>query len=607
MKKYTQAVAGHETVILVPENMEDYNKFLDWLKSKDSEKVAVDTETTGLEIFASDFEVRLIQIGNANLAWVINVRRFDITAEALDLFFHDRKLIFQNAAYDILAIRQYFGYQIDWDSVVDTKILAHLVDSRSRKEGGTGHSLQELTEAYIDKDIAESIKGSMKAMAKEAGVKVGEVFKSIDTWNDTYLTYAGMDVILTYALEFYLERKVPEPSRKLIRYEHELARVCAEMEFNGFLLDVDYAQALSDRLKEEQDVWEALALVEYGVESVNSSADVAEALIEDGWKLNELTPSGEYKVSKEVLEPLAEQGCKLAEYVTEAKKAKKWRTSWVDKFLDQRDVDNRCHANINPLKARTARMSITGIPAQTLPSSDWTIRRCFIADKGQVMASCDYQAQELRVLAALSGDENMQRAFREDADLHQMTADASGVERKVGKTVNFAYVYGSGPKNIAETCGISVAKAKEVIKGFEKTYPGVKRLSDRLQKQAKRHGYIQTPTGRVLRVDKDRPYAALNYMIQSTSRDVTGRALLRLDEKGLTPYLRLPIHDEVVVSVPEERAQFAAEYVASLMAMDFQGVHIGTDADVYGPSWGSGYVKPDDDDYQDYLDTLKED
>ena len=216
-------------------------------------------------------------------------------------------------------------------------------------------------------------------------------------------------------------------------------------------------------------------------------------------------------------------------------------------------------------------MSITGIPAQTLPSGDWEIRRCFIPEDGNVIVSCDYQAQELRVLAALSGDKNMQRAFAEGADLHQITADASGVDRKVGKTVNFAYVYGSGAGNIASTCDISVAKAREVISGFERTYPGVKRLSDSLQAQAKQRGYIVTPTGRVLPVDKDRPYAALNYMIQSTSRDITASALLRLDEDGFGPYLRLPIHDEVVAEVPEEFASYGAKEIAQVMQCEFRG------------------------------------
>lgn len=608
IKLATEIDTGQTAVVRVPETYDDLVEFEQWLQFQHpGAGIAVDTETTGLDIFSETFKVRTVQVGIGLEAWVVNVEKFGVDRDQLDGWFHGRELYFQNAAYDVLAMRQFFGYEADWGKITDTKILAHLVDSRSRKEGGVGHSLQELTEGYLKlPKVAEDVKGSMTAMAREIGCKKAELFASIDPWNETYLGYAGMDAILTYGLKNVLEKKVPDPSRSLVRYEHEVARVCAEMEFNGFLLDVGYAESLSAELKEEQELWEELAYLEYGVESVNSSADVAYGLIDiEGVRLTEKTPSGAWKLDKSILEPLAEKGSKLAAYVLAAKKVKKWRASWVDKFLAQRDADNRCHASINPLLARTGRMSITGIPAQTLPSSDWTIRRCFIADPGQTIVSCDYQAQELRVLAALSGDSNMQKAFATGADLHQMTADASGVERSVGKTVNFAYVYGSGPKNIAETCGISVEKAREVIDGFERTYPKVKQLSDRLQRQAKRDGYIITPTGRVLQVDKDRPYAALNYMIQSTSRDVTSTALLRLDKEGITPYLRLPVHDEVIASVPAGVAGPAAEKIARCMAMRFKGVHIDTDADVYGPSWGSGYVNTPEE-QEKYEKTFKE-
>lgn len=591
----TQAIGGQEAVIRIVENEDDLKDFFCWMDHHRGANFACDTETTGLDIFSPDFRVRTVQIGVGLEAWVLPVEEMQpYQIDRIWIYVHGEQLTFHNASYDVLAIRQYFGVQLDWERITDTKILAHLVDSRSKQEGGTGHSLQELTAAYLDPEVAESVKGSMMQMANEIKVKKGEVFKSIDLWNETYLLYAGMDVILTFGLRNMLLPRVPSSARGLIGTEHRLARVCSEIEANGFLVDVDYAQRYSEQLREEQDVWEAVALAGYGTESVNANAQVAEDLIQDGVRLTELTDSGNYKLDKTILEPLAEDGHPLATAVTEAKKAKKWRTSWVDKFLDMRDGDNRCHANINPLLARTARMSITGIPAQTLPSSDWTVRRCFVADPGETIVSCDYQAQELRVLAALSGDRNMIQAFQRGDDLHQITADASGVDRSVGKTTNFAYVYGSGAGNIAATTGISVKKAKEVIEGFESTFPGVKRLSNKLSAEAKRNGFIETGSGRRLYVDQDRSYAALNYMIQSTSRDITAAALLRLDALGFTPYLRLPIHDEILASVPSDKAEWGAETIAQTMTTDFGGLTIAADADVFGPDWGAGYVGDDD-------------
>lgn len=590
MKTYQLTIAGDQCTIHYCETQEDFHRMQQWVGQHQDSALACDTETTGLGVFNTGFRVRLIQIGDSHTAWCVPTH-----PEWFDSgFLQHPRLVLQNAAYDIQALQQSLGVTIPWDRVVDTKILAHLVDPRSVKEGGPGLSLQELTHHYIDPEVAAEIKGSMKHLAKEAGCTVGEVFQTIPVDNDAYLVYAGADVLLTHRLYNILLGLIPPSAVKLIRYEHEVARVCCEMSTNGFLLDVGYAQQHSQELLETQQGWEAVAYAEYGVESVNSNAEVAEALQETGVRLTERTASGNLKVDKTILQPLADQGHRLAIAVLASKAAKKQRATWVDTFLQQRDPNNRCHANIQPLQARTGRMSITGIPAQTLPSDDWRIRRCFIPEPGQVIVSCDYQTQELRVLAALSGDENMIEAFRENKDLHQITADASGVERSVGKTVNFAYVYGSGPGNIAKTCGISVPKAKQVIRGFEQAYPRVKQLSERLQKQARKDGYVTTPTGRRLPVDKDRAYSALNYMIQSTSRDITAAALLRLDAAGFTPYLRLPIHDEIVASLPEEHAESGMRRIAEIMATDFNGVHIGTDAENYGLSWGGGYVTSDE-------------
>lgn len=247
-------------------------------------------------------------------------------------------------------------------------------------------------------------------------------------------------------------------------------------------------------------------------------------------------------------------------------------------------------------------MSITGIPAQTLPSGDWIIRRCFIADPGELIASVDYQAQELRVLAAMSGDRTMIHAFQEGADLHLMTARAAfgdhivkgDPEREHAKTVNFGRVYGGGAKTVAEQTGLPVKQAQIVVDGFDKAYPKVGVYSKKLMGEAGYHGFITTPTGRRLPVDPDRAYAALNFMIQSTSRDVTARAIIRLHDRGFTPFMRLPIHDEVLLSLPASEAEAEAKAVADIMAERMGPVWIGTDPEVGGRSWGSLYMKTEE-------------
>jgi DNA polymerase-1 len=586
-------VAGDLVTINVVETPEDLAGFRDFIRAH-LNCLAVDTETTGLDIYSDTFRCRLVQFGTQDEAWVVPVELGDeFVGDVRIALGAIKRLVFQNASYDLQVLDQCFGIEMEdlWPRVTDTQILAKLVDPRPFEAGGFGHSLEELIAKFISKELAEDVKGLMTRMAKAEGTTKARIWSLIDLFEPTYLKYAGMDTIFTARVCRKLAPLVPDVSRELVPYEHKLSEICSYIDRQGFLLDVEYSQTLSDKWLADQQLWEAIAFTEYGVEKVNSTEDVAEALEEMGVKITGRTETGKRQVDKALYEKLIAQGNELAEIVQEAKKLGKWNKTWVKKFLDSRDHEDRCHTFINPLQARTSRMSITGIPAQTLPAGadDWHVRRCFLAEEGDVMASVDYQTQELRVLAALSNDRTMVEAFKVGADLHQMTADASAVVRKVGKMANFLTVYGGGAGKLAESASIDFPTAKRVLDGFAKTYPGVSRLSKKLAMEAGKQGYIINPMGRRLPVDSSRSYSALNYMIQSTSRDVTCRALVRLHEAGYTPYLRLPIHDEFVASLPAEHAEKAAAHIGRLMQEQMGPVLIGTDPEVGKRSWGSLY------------------
>ena len=590
MRQFTHPAAGIPVTINVVESEHDLEGFRNFIRGN-QRILGCDSETTGLDIFSDGFKCRLVQFGTARESWVIPVERGGAFVEDVKKALRwVSKLIFQNAAYDLQVFDRCFGLPMEelWPKIVDTKILAHLVDPRGKQEGGTGHSLEDLTRKYIDTELADSVKTLMKTLAADTKAKVGDIWKSVPLDHPDYLLYAGMDPILAARLCSKLEPLVPKVSRNLIVFEHQLAQVCAIMERTGFLLDVEYATMLSEKLHcDELDyVWKAGQM---GCENVNSTEQVADVLESRGVTITGKTPTGRRKVDKVLLERLVDGGDEFAHAVVEAKKARKWRTTWVDGFLRQADSAGRCHASIQPLRARTARMSITGIPAQTLPASDNLVRNCFVAEHGHSICSVDYQAQELRVLAALSGDQTMQRAFKNGDDLHQITADASGVDRKIGKMTNFLTVYGGGARNLSQQANIPLDLARQVIAGFDKAYPKVKPYSKKLQQDAQMRGEITTPSGRVLPVDKERPYAALNYMVQSTARDVTCAGLIRLHKQGFTPYLRLPIHDEILVSIPEDKAQWGSKKIAEIMSSNFKGVFMETEAKVGDRSWGSLY------------------
>ena len=583
-------VGGDLVKVYLVETPEDLDGFRDFVQAH-LNCLAVDTETTGLDIYSDTFKCRLIQFGTQDEAWILPVELSErLVAEAQRALRALGKIVMQNASYDLQVMDRCFGIEMEelWPKVLDTQIIAKLVDPRPYEAGGFGHSLEHLISAFISEELAADVKGLMTKIAKEHETTKAKIWAEIDLFHPEYLLYAGMDTIFTSRVCSALVKKLPDVSRPLVPYEHKISEICSYIDRRGFLLDVKYSMELAGGWWKQQEALEAIAFTEYGIDSVNSTEDVAEALEEMG-VVTGRTETGRRQVDKELLCRLIAEGNELAEIVSEAKKLGKWRKTWVQKFLETKDSNNRCHTFINPLQARTSRMSITGIPAQTLPASDSIVRRCFVADPGQRICSVDYQAQELRVLAALSGDQTMIEAFENNADLHQITADASQVSRKVGKMANFLTVYGGGPKTLAEQAAIDLPSAKRVLGGFARTYPGVAGYAKKLAAEASRQGFIVTPVGRRLPVDSSRSYSALNYMIQSSSRDVTCRALIRLHEAGFTPYLRLPIHDEIVASLPSGKAERGAAEIARLMAEQMGPVLIGTDHEVGGRSWGSLY------------------
>ncbi|MEV6553934.1 DNA polymerase [Streptomyces sp. NPDC051597] len=553
--------------------------------------LAHDSETTGLDWWNArrGFRARLWQFGNDREAFVVPVESGQAFEDAVRWALKTaHRLIAHNGTYDLHVAEACLGIPMEelapksWD----TKLLAHLVDPRAVKESGPGLKLEELTKHYICEVVAAEVKGSMAAIAKELAVKKDEVWPLVPIDHHGYLLYAGMDPILAFRLYMILKSRVPVRSwkRGLVSWEHRLAHITAKIERTGYLLDREYAEAKAAELARQQVTWEEAARRE-GVDNVNANAQIITALQGRGVKLTKKTKKGNICVDDEVLSAV---GIPLTEAIIQAKKAKKWKATWFDRALASQDAEGRVRASINSCQARTARMTISGaIAAQTLPAGDSYVRHCFLAEPGHVTVSSDYGNMELRVLAAFSGDPTMIDAFQRGLDLHQITADAAGVARKAGKGTNFTVCFGGGWRAIVEQYGVSEAEAKKAVKAFWETYPGVKRFADRLQREARRTGYIYTGTGRRIPVDRDRIYAALNYFIQSTSRDITARALIELDRHGYTEFVRLPIHDELVFSFPRERATELSETTARIMEMTVRGLLIPVDAEIGEQSWGS--------------------
>ncbi|QMU72122.1 DNA polymerase [Streptacidiphilus sp. P02-A3a] len=611
MLTYRHTIAGDLVTVHVPQDRDDLDLFAAWLTEADRRgPIALDTETTGLDIYSPGYRLRLVQFGDADTAWVIPWEWGGMFAEAVRAALRRiRRLLIHNAMFDWLVLDRHARVPLEWlaPRTTDTKILAALIDPRQPQEGGIGTGLKPLSAYWVDR-LAPDTQAGLTAVFRSLGLTKETGWAGIPLTEPTYLLYAGLDVILTARIEPIERRELSRLGvrRELSDYEHELARICAVMQRRGIVLDVEHTRRLDDALAAEAEEFAAEA-ARYGVDNVNSTAQVADALAGMGESLTETTASGAVKVDKAVLLGMADMSLQweplgvrtpnpLATAVLRAKRASKWRTTYASTFLDTVDAAGRIHPMINTLQARTGRMSITRPALQTLPSSDQMIRRCLLADEDEVMISADFAAVEMRVLAALADVKRMQEAILGGRDLHDFTAamvfgpNFTKAQRKLAKGIGFGKVYGGGADTIQRQTGAPMAEVREALAAYDRVYPEIKRASARWQREARATGMVHlSATGRRLPLDRDRTYAVTNYACQSTARDVLGQAMINMDEAGLTEYLRLPIHDEVLASVPADRAEEIAREIERCMRFPLYGVPIDAEAEIGGRSWGSLY------------------
>ncbi|MFF8473857.1 DNA polymerase [Streptomyces sp. NPDC015414] len=614
MRHFSGSLNGQGWDGYVIERPEDLEPFRRWVRRQVEARtpVACDTETCGLKIFAwGPGFLRLAQFGNETEAWALPIEHGPVYAEAAawalrvlpDLTGHNW------AGFDALVADEHLGVPLEETcaKATDTQILAKLVDPRQQMEGGLGTHLKGLSAHYIDPSAPDTQDG-LKAVFKALKLKIAEGFAKIPLDHPTYLEYGLLDVILTSRLRPRLERTLEKlrVPRRLSVYEHRVARICAQMVRAGMVLDEEYTTGLQEDLSYDAERFAEVAQ-RYGVESVNSGRQVSAALLDMGETLTEKTDSGAWKVDKAVLMALADldrdwkpigsrTSNPLADAVLRSKRAGKWRSAYADNFLDNVDARGRIHPNVQSMQARTFRMSVTNPALQTLPSSDKMIRRALLADEGHYMISTDFQAVELRVLAALADVKRMKAAIAKGEDLHSFTARLvfgegfTDKDRKVSKGIAFGKVYGGGAATVSRQTGAPLDAVQRAMSKYDQVYPEVGRAAKDWRIEAfENHMVAVSITGHRLPLDRDRTYAVTNYLVQSTARDCLGQALIHMDEAGLVPFLRLPIHDEVLASAPKEDAADVAQAIARCMTFDLKGVPIAADPEVGLRSWGSLY------------------
>lgn len=607
----THRVAGEETVIRYPQSEGDVQGFREFIYSMRGEILALDTETTGLYPWARGFKCRLVQFGNGREAWVLDAEKFrGPIREVLDD--PSNRYVLHNAPFDALVLdRVGLARMVDiLPRMYDTYILAHLIDPRTIGDGGPGLKLKEITAHYVDPNAEDTAKGLYKVFRSEYKATKETGWALIDIDHPLYVRYAGLDVI--YAARVLRELSILVRQRgmsDLARFEHDVQRITTGMQKRGQLIDVEYTEGLVKSLEREAEEYRGVA-AEFGVDNVNATRQVTAGLLGMGEEWRDKTATGALSVGKETLLPLADldkdwhrigarEPNPLADAVVRAKRAKAWGGTYGQAFLDMRDEGDRIHPNINALAARTARMAISSPPLQQLPSSDWTIRRCIVADPGKIIVAADYAQVEMRVLAALADIRLMKEAINAGESLHERTANLlwpggwTKAMYKRAKGAGLGKIYGGGLATLAKQTGAPVEELRELLQSYDEIYPEIKVFGRKLQREARfGAGGITTAFGRFMPLDKDRTYAAINYACQSVARDLLAQALLRLEKEGLVDHILLPVHDELVAQADEKEAPEVIREIGRVMESDFMGVRIESDTEIAGHSWGGAYGAP---------------
>ncbi|MCI0545567.1 MAG: DNA polymerase, partial [Actinobacteria bacterium] len=475
---------------------EDLSQFFSWFGTRRG-LLGVDTETTGLEWWTPQF-VRLLTVSDGDTSWAIPMDRWRGVGDEVEKYHGE--IVMHNAKFDLHAL----GWR---RKVHDSMIAAHLVDPRPP------HALKDLGVRHVE------ARANWYQRMLDADMKsYGWGWDTVPLNWPSYWEYGAYDPWLTVKLaERYLPMVRNNP---LYDLELEFMQVIRRVEERGMRVDRTYCQdqVLSAEYRCGEIYDECVRDWGFGEEGPGSNAQVVAALVRTGVHLRHRTPGGAMSVTEEILSEIDHPISKL---VLEYRHLQKRRGSWFKPFLEFADGDI-LHPDIRTMGARTARLSVSRPAMQTLPRGPM-VRDGVIAREGHSILLADYKQAELRVLAHYAQDENMIAAFLAGEDLHQMLADAAGVDRQPAKNGWFSRVYGAGVPKFAETVGISEEAAAAIYKAIDDRFPGIRRFlrevesvaQDRLVQDGE--GWVNTLWGRYQPADVGYEYKLANYLIQSTA------------------------------------------------------------------------------------------
>ena len=567
------------------ESGDDVADFTAWLA--DQPFVSVDTETTGLDFHDPAFSVRLIQIGNPNFAWIARLDRWSGLFNWVFETFPGRFVI-HNVAYDIPALAVH-GVHVPWPKVDDTMIALRI--AYPTEPAGLKAAARRLLGS--DGGAEDDLK---KAMAKQ---KWG--WKDIPLGFETYLYYAALDVILTSRIY-----ELPEVQRVIASSVYDLEMgvraLSNRMEANGIRIDLGFSRMQFAELSSEA---ESLKLSYRGIVNLGSPEELGRWFLTNADRslLTKRTDKGRIAVDKDVLSRIVTYGdrdsANVARSVLRVRKAEKLASTYFANFLAF-NHDGIVHPSIDTVAARTGRMSIRTPALQTLPKPNSDpesrlVRQAVLPlREGEVLMSVDNAQIELRIAASLAGDKALADAFRDTDDFfleaareifEDPTLDKSDERRGMTKTFFYSYLYGAGVETMAVRAGVPTERMAEVKMQVRAIYPGLIALQKVVEREARTTGGVLTLGGRFLPVDPATLYAGVNFKIQGSAAEYLKRSMLALGNAGMEDYMLIPVHDEILLSIPEKYVEDARRVLIPSMTHNDLSIPLTTTISGPGKTW----------------------
>jgi DNA polymerase-1 len=407
--------------------------------------------------------------------------------------------------------------------------------------------------------------------------------------------YAAEDAHVTYLLHKILTKKISQDKnleKIYFKIDEPLIKILQRIESTGVLLDEKKLKQQSQELKKKIKKIEDEVFAEVGEEFNLSSPKQLQRILFEVLELPILgkTPGGQPSTSESVLQDLA-VSYELPKKILEHRTVSKLISTYTDKLpLEINSVTNRIHTSYHQANVVTGRLSSSNPNLQNIPirtNEGRKIREAFIAEENSMIIAADYSQIELRILAHLSQDKNLVRAFNDGLDIHTMTAcqifslkpkDVGPDERRSAKAINFGIIYGMSPFGLSKQLGIFQNEAKDYIEYYFKQFPDVKNFLEDTKAFARKNKYIETTLGRKIFIDNIdaknynlRQYAeraAINAPMQGSAADIIKLAMIELHNhyknKNQTKMI-MQVHDELIFESYRDEAEQEAENIKTTM------------------------------------------